>query len=194
MARVLQIRRGTTAQNDNFTGLAGEITFDTDAKTIRVHDGETLGGFALAKENQQQGNPGETGGQDFDINSVPDEFWQNLFNRFGLQACNTLTSSLINISNAASIEYIFNTEKTAKITQVFLVCQTPEAGYSIGDEVAAFGIENRTNPAPNAFVDTLGLHVKLMVNEQSFWVSHKSTGATTNITPENWRILFRVYC
>lgn len=194
MARVLQIRRGTTAQNDNFTGLAGEITFDTDAKTIRVHDGETLGGFALAKENQQQGNPGETGGQDFDINSVPDEFWQNLFNKFNLQTSNILTSSLLNVSETASIEYIFNIEQPAKITQVFLVCQTPEAGYSIGDEVAAFGIENRTNPAPNAFVDTLGLHVKLLVNEKPFWVSHKSTGATTNITPENWRILFRVYC
>ena len=45
MTRVLQIRRGTTEQNDNFTGMIGEITMDTDAKTLRVHDGETQGGF-----------------------------------------------------------------------------------------------------------------------------------------------------
>lgn len=44
MTRVLQLRRGTTAQNNNFTGLPGEITFDMDAKTVRIHDGETLGG------------------------------------------------------------------------------------------------------------------------------------------------------
>ncbi len=43
MARVLQIRRGTTAQNDNFTGLSGELSFDTETKTLRVHDGTRLG-------------------------------------------------------------------------------------------------------------------------------------------------------
>lgn len=50
MARQIQIRRGTTLENDNFTGAIGEITMDTDAKTLRVHDGETVGGVALAKE------------------------------------------------------------------------------------------------------------------------------------------------
>ena len=49
MTRILQIRRGSSAQNDNFTGLSGEITFDTTNKTLRVHDGETLGGAILAK-------------------------------------------------------------------------------------------------------------------------------------------------
>ncbi|MBO7656537.1 MAG: hypothetical protein J6W79_02555 [Alphaproteobacteria bacterium] len=51
MSRVLQIRHGTTAQNDNFTGLSGEITFDTTAKTLRVHDCATLGGFDLVRAN-----------------------------------------------------------------------------------------------------------------------------------------------
>lgn len=49
MARQIQIRRGTTLENDNFTGAIGEITMDTDAKTLRVHDGETVGGTLLAK-------------------------------------------------------------------------------------------------------------------------------------------------
>lgn len=52
MARQIQIRRGTTLENDNFTGAIGEITMDTDAKTLRVHDGETPGGVALAKESE----------------------------------------------------------------------------------------------------------------------------------------------
>jgi hypothetical protein len=47
MPTVLQFRRGTTAQNNSFTGSAGELSIDTDLDTIRVHDGSTPGGFAL---------------------------------------------------------------------------------------------------------------------------------------------------
>ena len=45
----LQIKRGDTATNDTYTGLAGEITMDTDTGIIRVHDGETVGGVAMAR-------------------------------------------------------------------------------------------------------------------------------------------------
>lgn len=58
MTRVLQLRRGSTTQNDNFTGLPGEITMDTDAKTVRIHDGETLGGFALMRADNAATNTG----------------------------------------------------------------------------------------------------------------------------------------
>ena len=40
---------GTAAEHENFTGAIGEITMDTTNKTLRVHDGETAGGTALAK-------------------------------------------------------------------------------------------------------------------------------------------------
>lgn len=52
--RTLQIYRGTTAQNDAYTGSAGELTMDTTNKTLRVHDGETLGGTVLAKQSEIQ--------------------------------------------------------------------------------------------------------------------------------------------
>lgn len=42
--RIIQVYRGTTAQNDAFTGAAGEITMDTTRKELRVHDGSTAGG------------------------------------------------------------------------------------------------------------------------------------------------------
>ncbi len=45
----LQIKRGDTTANDTYTGLAGEITMDTDTKTIRIHDGETVGGVTMAR-------------------------------------------------------------------------------------------------------------------------------------------------
>jgi hypothetical protein len=49
MATAIQRRRGTTSQHSSFTGLAGEITIDTDKNTVVVHDGSTAGGFPLAK-------------------------------------------------------------------------------------------------------------------------------------------------
>lgn len=50
MASSVQHRRGTTAQNNAFTGLIGEFTMDTTKKTLVVHDGATAGGSPLQKE------------------------------------------------------------------------------------------------------------------------------------------------
>ena len=47
MPTVVQFRRGTTAQNNNFTGAAGEISYDNEINTIRVHDGSTAGGSIM---------------------------------------------------------------------------------------------------------------------------------------------------
>lgn len=47
MATQVQFRRGTTAQNNGFTGAVGEVTVDTDLEVLRVHDGSTVGGFTL---------------------------------------------------------------------------------------------------------------------------------------------------
>ena len=48
MPTTLQFRRGNAAQNNSFTGAAGEITFDVTNKTLRVHDASTQGGTRLA--------------------------------------------------------------------------------------------------------------------------------------------------
>lgn len=47
--RKLKVKRGTTSENDEYTGVCGEITMDTDTKTLRIHDGATTGGIALAR-------------------------------------------------------------------------------------------------------------------------------------------------
>lgn len=44
MSEQWQIRRGTTAENNGFTGAQGELTMDTEKKQLRVHDGSTQGG------------------------------------------------------------------------------------------------------------------------------------------------------
>ena len=48
MSKQVQLRRGTTAENDAFTGAAGEITVDTTLNELRVHDGVTLGGHVVS--------------------------------------------------------------------------------------------------------------------------------------------------
>lgn len=52
MSRQIQIRRGDVAANDNFIGAIGEVTMDTTNNTLRVHDGQTVGGTALAKQDE----------------------------------------------------------------------------------------------------------------------------------------------
>lgn len=49
MAKRVQIRRGTTAQHAVFVGAPGELTVDTDKKTVVVHDGVTPGGFPATR-------------------------------------------------------------------------------------------------------------------------------------------------
>ena len=43
MGRTIQLIRGTTEQNDNYVGPAGSLTYDTQRKSIRVHDGSSGG-------------------------------------------------------------------------------------------------------------------------------------------------------
>ena len=54
MPTQVQFRRGTTTQNESFTGAVGEISVDTTLDTIRVHDGSTAGGIRLAKYSEIQ--------------------------------------------------------------------------------------------------------------------------------------------
>lgn len=53
MPTVVQFRRGTTAQNNSFTGAAGELSIDTQLGTLRVHNG-TIGGNTLVSVDAVQ--------------------------------------------------------------------------------------------------------------------------------------------
>ena len=47
MPTQLQFRRGTTSQNNGFTGAVGELTIDTDTDAIILHDGSSAGGIEV---------------------------------------------------------------------------------------------------------------------------------------------------
>lgn len=52
MAGQLKLRRGTTSQLANFIGSEGELTYDTEKKQLRVHDGITVGGKVVGDQIQ----------------------------------------------------------------------------------------------------------------------------------------------
>jgi hypothetical protein len=54
MPTVVQFRRGSTTQNNAFTGAEGELTVDTTLDTLRVHDGSTAGGYELVQKAATQ--------------------------------------------------------------------------------------------------------------------------------------------
>ena len=47
MAIQIQLRRGTTYENDLFKGQPGEITMDTEKKNFRIHDNVRTGGYVI---------------------------------------------------------------------------------------------------------------------------------------------------
>ena len=50
MATQVKHRRGTASEHELFTGAVGELTYVTDNKSVRVHDGFTVGGLDLLKD------------------------------------------------------------------------------------------------------------------------------------------------
>jgi hypothetical protein len=51
MARIVQVRRGTTAALSSITGAEGELFVDTDKETLTVHNNYQAGGFPLLRED-----------------------------------------------------------------------------------------------------------------------------------------------
>ena len=69
MPTILQLRRGTTAENAAYTGAAGEITVDTTLNKVLLHDGSTAGGAATVGNLQGNIQLGKTGTNEIDTAS-----------------------------------------------------------------------------------------------------------------------------
>jgi hypothetical protein len=192
MTRILQIRRGTAAENDNFTGMNGEITMDTTNKTVRIHDGETLGGFALARADTVDAAREI---ESFDITTVPATFWQNLFSTYQNNNIHSKSSVLMPVFNNTTFcdDYFSDLTDLPLYARAFLVCQSDDAGYSTGDETEAFGIGDYASPNIYCYISGGVLHARLFCGSQTFWIPHKTTGEKTNITTSSWKVKITVY-
>ncbi len=195
MSKILQVRRGTTAANENFTGLPGEISMDTDTGTLRVHNGQTVGGIPLARADMANVNTGSFA--NFTPDSVSAAVWNTLFREHNLKTNIFGISDARPITQNIYIEYIFDTlpeiDLSRAVADVILVCQTPVAGYSVGDYVYAFGIGNIPCPRPIAFKYESGVKLRQFINGELIWVINKTDGTRVNITTSDWRIIFRIW-
>lgn len=78
MAKRLQLRGGTTAQNNAFTGAARELTVNTDNWSLRVHDGVTPGGKILSDWSNVTGNLLPSANVTYDLGSASKQ-WRSLY-------------------------------------------------------------------------------------------------------------------
>jgi len=61
MAKQVQLRRGSASDHTTFTGAVGELTYVSDDKTLRIHDGATAGGIDVGTGVINVKNYGATG-------------------------------------------------------------------------------------------------------------------------------------
>jgi hypothetical protein len=54
MASTILLKRSNTAGNDAYTGALGEVTIDTQARKLRIHDGVQAGGYVVANMSDVQ--------------------------------------------------------------------------------------------------------------------------------------------
>ncbi len=170
--RKLQIKRGTTNENDNFTGAIGEITMDTDVKTLRVHDGETVGGIALARADAE-----------FDMSQISyDNAHQLIGNRIWI-------SEEVSLSSSANvvINHNLNLEQPYMALAIpYLKFYDTIAGYAVGDIISQFGLATNAYTPNNQLLSSsdYGKFLNLDTNTVTIprsqysriYIPNKSTG------------------
>jgi hypothetical protein len=123
MPTVVQFRRGTTTQNNAFTGAEGELTVDTSLDTLRVHDGSTAGGFELVQKAASQ----------------------TLTNKTINLTSNTLVATLAQLNSAVSDADLVSLTGTETLTNKTLsspVLDTPSVSTSLASASASFTLLN----------------------------------------------------
>jgi len=112
-------RRGTHAQTASFTGASGEIVIDTDNHTTSVHDGKTLGGHYIVKQN--------------DLISIFNQLSSNLANVSLVANAAYNTANIANTISIASSNYS-NTwilEVQQDIPEIFAIDNTQNTNINI---------------------------------------------------------------
>lgn len=96
----VQLYRGTSVQNDNYTGASGELTVDTSKNTVRVHDGSTKGGYAVLTTALAEGM----------VDNVPDSVVASIDGQSGdislTDLLTELTTTIQELSEAALTRYL----------------------------------------------------------------------------------------
>ena len=138
MSRQIQIRRGTATEHEMFTGAIGEVTMDTTNNTLRVHDGQTLGGVALARADSVP-----------DLSKItPENAHQLVGNRIWI-------SDEVSLSSSANviINHNLNLEKPYMAIAIpYLKFYTSVGDYAVGDIISQFSFATNIYTPNNELV------------------------------------------
>ena len=168
MAKLLQIRRGTTVQHSSFTGAEGEVTVDTDKDTIVVHDNSTAGGFPLAPNASPTftgshigipsvttaNRPGEVGGTNASVTAVVGMIIFNSTLAILQQYTSLGWSSIVPTPTVASLNYPGDDTSLDTVGEFNLSCTTQSSTTvlvpgstmpSVGQVVKGTGISAPVN-------------------------------------------------
>ena len=138
MSIQVQFRRGSNTQSDAFTGALGEITVDTTNRTLRVHDGISLGGTTLAKSAEVQTA----------FNAANNEAGVNNTQNTNITAATNIASAAFNKANAA-VQQAFVTVN-ANGTSLIADSNTDTLTINSADGISIF---------TNASTDTLTINL-----------------------------------
>ena len=156
MAKQLQLRRGSMTDHENFTGALAEVTFDTDQKTIRIHDGETVGGDSVVTASilQQMIEGGFIGGGGsstpfLEYNRTDQEGFGTPFSENFTDLTYTDGGTIVRnelLSNATGVTHVFETTGTVvRVTRSM-------AGYDFNslDFIVNYGLLKLAMPMAQA--------------------------------------------
>lgn len=105
------------------------------------------------------------------------------------------TSSAQTITAAGALTIAHGLAVRPPLVLARLVCQTGELGYTAADEVdVGSGIVNSGgNQGHSLITDATNLNLRFASGASTYAIPNKTSGATTNITNANWKIVFLAF-
>lgn len=146
MAGRFQLRRGTTAQNNAFTGAVGEPTLDTETGMIHIHDGVTQGGKEFIDAVVAFQKPTAENGYKWYRKYASGWVEQGGFGTLPAQAANTVSSARFNLpvtmangNYTSSWERVADGGNTYELVQISANRQTTYIDVNFFTTVATSG-------------------------------------------------------
>jgi hypothetical protein len=133
MAIQVQYRRGTTSENNAFTGALAEITVDTTTNTLRVHDGVTAGGFPVAGTTTTQTLTNKTLSAPTFTGALTGNLVPSADNTYTLGNATSSWSALYVAGNTIYLGNLQLKESSANTFAVFTSDGTTEANLVVGN-------------------------------------------------------------
>jgi hypothetical protein len=132
----LQFRRGNTAQTSVFTGAIGEVTVDTDRKTLTVHDGVTVGGTYVATNIQLTSAYGKANAAN--VLAQASYNWANTVNVFAQSAFTQANTANTTAEAAYAWANSINTFAVGVAGSVYIANTTAESAYARANVINVF--------------------------------------------------------